>query len=89
MAASRVWLVTLLIAAAWLHHSVGALTVGYYDRTCNSAESIVRGAVRSAVSSDRTIAASLVRLHFHDCFVQVKEPASAALRQTVLISQWN
>lgn len=70
MAASRVWLVTLLIAAAWLHHSVGALTVGYYDRTCSSAESIVRGAVRSAVSSDRTIAASLLRLHFHDCFVQ-------------------
>jgi peroxidase len=87
MAASRVWLVTLLIAAAWLHHSAGALRVGYYDSTCNSAESIVRGAVRSAVSSDRTIAASLVRLHFHDCFVQVKEPAaSAALRQIVLVS---
>ena len=68
------WLVTLLIAAACLHQPVanGALQVGFYDGTCSRAESIVKDTVRAAVSSDRTIAASIIRLHFHDCFVEVR-----------------
>ncbi|KAG0603611.1 hypothetical protein M758_10G107500 [Ceratodon purpureus] len=69
---SLLWLVTLLIAAACLHQPVanGALQVGFYDGTCSRAESIVKDTVRAAVSSDRTIAASIIRLHFHDCFVE-------------------
>ncbi|TVU37623.1 hypothetical protein EJB05_10948, partial [Eragrostis curvula] len=43
------------------------LRVGYYDDKCPGAEAIVRDAVRVA---DAGIKAGLVRLFFHDCFVQ-------------------
>ncbi|XP_041012365.1 lignin-forming anionic peroxidase-like [Juglans microcarpa x Juglans regia] len=42
----------------------------FYDNTCPKALSTIRTATRSAVSRERRMAASLIRLHFHDCFVQ-------------------
>lgn len=44
----------------------------FYDYTCPNALSTIRTAIRTAVSRERRMAASLVRLHFHDCFVQVR-----------------
>ncbi|XAR53084.1 Peroxidase [Bertholletia excelsa] len=46
------------------------LQVGFYADTCPKAESIVSGVVRDASQSNPNIAAVLLRLHFHDCFVQ-------------------
>lgn len=68
------WLLTILIASsiAVQHVVHGAVQVGFYDATCSAAESIVKGAVQSAVALDGTIAASIIRLHFHDCFAQVR-----------------
>ncbi|XP_076887707.1 peroxidase N1-like [Bidens hawaiensis] len=43
--------------------------VGFYRTTCPSVESIVRTAVQSAVRADPTIAAGVLRIFFHDCFV--------------------
>lgn len=64
-------LATILLAASLhFHGTQGALQVGFYDTSCSSAESIVRSAVQSAASADRTITASIIRLHFHDCFVK-------------------
>ncbi|XP_065858919.1 lignin-forming anionic peroxidase-like [Euphorbia lathyris] len=42
----------------------------FYDKTCPNALSTIRTVIRRAVSAERRMAASLVRLHFHDCFVQ-------------------
>nr|CAB3500292.1 unnamed protein product [Digitaria exilis] len=39
------------------------------DRTCQSAGSIVAVEVQKAASTDRGVLASLIRLHFHHCFV--------------------
>ncbi|GAA0150016.1 peroxidase [Lithospermum erythrorhizon] len=45
------------------------LTFGFYRGTCPEAESIIFAWVEKAVSKDPRMAASLLRLHFHDCFV--------------------
>lgn len=48
-----------------------ALKTGFYSSSCPKAESIVRSTVESHFNQDPTLAAALLRLHFHDCFVQV------------------
>lgn len=46
------------------------LSSTFYDNTCPDALSTIRTVIRRAVSKERRMAASLIRLHFHDCFVQ-------------------
>ncbi|KAL5096394.1 hypothetical protein RYX36_000721 [Vicia faba] len=50
--------------------SKGQLRISFYSDTCFAAESIVRDVVREAALSDPTVPAALLRLHFHDCFVE-------------------
>ncbi|KAE9613024.1 putative peroxidase [Lupinus albus] len=45
------------------------LYYNFYDTTCPSLTRIVRSNVLSAMANETRIAASLLRLHFHDCFV--------------------
>ncbi|KAM1014574.1 hypothetical protein EV1_044058 [Malus domestica] len=49
----------------------GQLTrVGFYSRTCPTAESIVKQTVQTHFNSNPSVAPGLLRMHFHDCFVQ-------------------
>jgi peroxidase len=50
--------------------AVAQLCEEYYDCTCPDAYDIVRRVLIDAHRSDARIFASLIRLHFHDCFVQ-------------------
>ncbi|CAI0396163.1 unnamed protein product [Linum tenue] len=50
--------------------SGAGLRTGFYDETCPDAEAIAFETLRKAVSKDRTVAAAVLRLHYHDCFVR-------------------
>ncbi|KAI3473105.1 hypothetical protein Pfo_029988 [Paulownia fortunei] len=60
----RLMLVLLLIGVG-----NAQLSSNFYNSTCSNLLSIVRTAVNSAVSGEARMGASLLRLHFHDCFV--------------------
>ncbi|PIN22748.1 Peroxidase [Handroanthus impetiginosus] len=45
------------------------LSANYYSRTCPHLLNIVRREVMNAIRNEMRMAASLLRLHFHDCFV--------------------
>ncbi|GAA0164701.1 peroxidase [Lithospermum erythrorhizon] len=46
------------------------LQIGFYSSSCPQAEPIVKSTVQAHFSADPSIAPGLLRLHFHDCFVQ-------------------
>ncbi|THF99695.1 hypothetical protein TEA_001097 [Camellia sinensis var. sinensis] len=46
------------------------LSSTFYDQTCPNALRAIRTSIRQSISRERRMAASLIRLHFHDCFVQ-------------------
>lgn len=47
------------------------LTLDYYASTCPTLFEIIRKEMECSVLSDPRNAALILRLHFHDCFVQV------------------
>jgi peroxidase len=54
--------------------AVDGLDAGYYRKSCPDMEGIVQKAVRKALRDDYTLAASLIRLFFHDFAVRVRTP---------------
>ncbi|KAL9691675.1 hypothetical protein QQ045_012100 [Rhodiola kirilowii] len=48
----------------------GYLYPQFYEHSCPQATNIVKSVVAKAVAKEARMAASLIRLHFHDCFVK-------------------
>ncbi|KAJ8627850.1 hypothetical protein MRB53_021157 [Persea americana] len=48
----------------------GQLQLGFYDKTCPKAEEIVLDYVKKHIPNAPSLAAPLLRMHFHDCFVR-------------------
>jgi peroxidase len=46
------------------------LTKTFYSKSCHSVQDMVWAEMKLAVNKERRIGASLLRLFFHDCFVQ-------------------
>ncbi|KAD6795427.1 hypothetical protein E3N88_06323 [Mikania micrantha] len=66
----RVMFVMIISCYILIGISEGRLKVGFYNKTCPEAEFIVSGFVRDATEFNPRVPAFLLRLHFHDCFVQ-------------------
>ncbi|GMH12360.1 hypothetical protein Nepgr_014201 [Nepenthes gracilis] len=61
--------ISLFILASSAGLAYAQLSSDYYAMTCPTALSTIRAAVHSAVIAEHRMGASLLRLHFHDCFV--------------------
>lgn len=69
------WTVMAMMIAQLIFHprmcTGGALRPGYYAQTCPNAENIIRAAMEWGMQQDSGTAPGVLRLHFHDCFVDV------------------
>ncbi|XP_054805939.1 peroxidase A2-like [Prosopis cineraria] len=61
---------TIFVVLAAISVTHAQLSPTFYDETCPNVTDIVSGVIQNASQSDPRIGASLIRLHFHDCFVQ-------------------
>ncbi|KAL9685357.1 hypothetical protein QQ045_022806 [Rhodiola kirilowii] len=57
------------LTKCWAQDGLRQLDFNFYGDSCPHLQMIVRFGVHSAMRNDSRIAASLLRLHFHDCFV--------------------
>ncbi|KAH7653016.1 Peroxidase protein [Dioscorea alata] len=46
------------------------LQLGFYSKTCPKAEQLIQEFVKQHISNAPSLAAPLLRMHFHDCFVR-------------------
>ncbi|XP_066359485.1 peroxidase 4-like [Miscanthus floridulus] len=64
-------LTTTTVMMALLAGTTSAqLSTGFYSTSCPGLDSAVKQAVQSAIDGEKRVGASIVRLFFHDCFVQ-------------------
>ncbi|XXG49657.1 hypothetical protein AAC387_Pa02g3774 [Persea americana] len=63
------------------------LSPNYYDHSCPKALEIVQSVVAKAVARETRMAASLLRLHFHDCFVKGCDASLLLDNSSTIISE--
>ena len=71
-----------LVACALLLLAVGCqaspywpLEIGFYNDKCPQAEAVVKSVMESAISQNPGNGAAMIRMLFHDCFVEVQNTA--------------
>ena len=60
----------------------------YYDKSCPRLQMMVRFNVWTALQNDTRMAASLLRLHFHDCIVDVRRYLNFYLIISLIIYEY-
>jgi peroxidase len=63
--------VLLALASLLAHTSNAQLSPSFYAGRCPNLQSIVRSVMSQAVAREPRMGASILRLFFHDCFVNV------------------
>ncbi|KAK7278345.1 hypothetical protein RJT34_23373 [Clitoria ternatea] len=58
------------VFAYGFRYGVGGLSMNYYLMSCPFAEPSIKNTVNRALQDDPTLAAALIRMHFHDCFIE-------------------
>ncbi|CAN0901696.1 Lignin-forming anionic peroxidase [Linum grandiflorum] len=86
-----VYLLTLMIlmsSTLQIHCQSSDLSAQFYAEKCPKALTAIHSTVQAAIAKDRRMAASLIRLQFHDCFVHgcdasvLLDPTGTASTQT-------
>ncbi|ONH99697.1 hypothetical protein PRUPE_6G044300 [Prunus persica] len=62
-----IWVIVLLVG--FTGSSSAKLSTKFYSKSCPKVFNAVKSVVQSAVHKEKRMGASLLRLHFHDCFV--------------------
>ncbi|XP_022847826.1 peroxidase 27-like [Olea europaea var. sylvestris] len=70
MAFPKYLAVFIALVAVFNISNAQGLKLGFYRKTCPSVEAIVKKTTARVISRAPTLAAPLLRLHFHDCFVR-------------------
>ncbi|KAK4492773.1 hypothetical protein RD792_000093 [Penstemon davidsonii] len=60
----------LFLAVLTISCNAQSLKVGFYEKTCPNVEAIVKETTNTIFSRAPTLAAPILRMHFHDCFVR-------------------
>ncbi|CAA7389294.1 unnamed protein product [Spirodela intermedia] len=66
---SKAATLSLALVLVFLGSSSAQLSTDFYSSSCPNLFSTVKPVVRSAIAGERRLGASVVRLFFHDCFV--------------------
>ncbi|GLJ56139.1 hypothetical protein SUGI_1205140 [Cryptomeria japonica] len=67
---ARLWVLAVAFLAIVFLCEGGELRYNFYSKSCPSAEETVQKVVKKYIDKNRTLAAPLLRMHFHDCFVR-------------------
>jgi peroxidase len=89
MDTSRVVGLCVMALVVLLGAGEAALTPHFYDNSCPQIYSIVKSEIQKAVAKEARNAASLVRLHFHDCFVNGCDGSLLLDNTTEFVSEKN
>ncbi|RYR68112.1 hypothetical protein Ahy_A03g014582 [Arachis hypogaea] len=83
MASTSYFLLLFALAAATVSEANAAqLRTDFYSCSCRNLLAIVKTGITKALQKEARMGASILRLHFHDCFVNVRCDASILLDDT-------
>lgn len=68
---SLLLIISMFLFLNEIAYASAQLTSNYYASTCPRALYTIRNVVNNAAIKEHRMGASLLRLHFHDCFVNV------------------
>lgn len=71
LSSKRVIYVLALLMFMFIGSSSAQLSENFYVKTCPKALYAVKSVVQSAIAKEARMGGSLLRLFFHDCFVNV------------------
>ena len=63
--------IILGLSALFLQSTQAQLQLNFYAKSCPKAEKIVKDFVHDHIHNAPSLAAPLIRMHVHDCFVRV------------------
>ncbi|XP_077234612.1 peroxidase A2-like [Tasmannia lanceolata] len=85
---SSTLLISATLALALLFVGSDAqLSAAFYNSTCPNVTSIVSNVIQQALQSDVRITASLLRLHFHDCFVNGCDGSILLVNSSTIVTE--